>query len=41
MGTGEGLVCFPSTDALTYKTYQRKDGLLNTNICAITEDKKG
>lgn len=40
-GTGEGLVCFPSTDALTYKTYQRKDGLLNTNICAITEDKKG
>lgn len=41
IGTGEGLVCFPSTNVLTYKTYQRKDGLTNTNICAITEDKKG
>ncbi len=38
---GEGLVCFLSTDELNYKTYQRKDGLINTNICAITEDKKG
>ena len=41
IGTGEGLVCFLSTDELNYKTYQRKDGLINTNICAITEDKKG
>ena len=35
-----GLVCFLSTDELNYKTYQRKDGLINTNICAIAEDKK-
>lgn len=41
IGTGEGLVCFLSTDELNYKTYQRKDGLINTNICAIAEDKKG
>lgn len=41
IGTGEGLVCFLSTNELNYKTYQRKDGLINTNICAITEDKKG
>ena len=37
MGTGRRTGMLPSTDALTYKTYQRKDGLLNTNICAITE----
>ena len=41
IGTGEGLVCFLSTDELNYMTYQRKDGLINTNICAIAEDKKG
>ena len=40
IGTGEGLVCFLSTDELNYMTYQRKDGLINTNICAIAEDKK-
>lgn len=36
----EGLVCFLSTDELNYKTYQRKDGLINTNICAITKIKR-
>ncbi len=41
VATGDGLVCFNSSDDKNYKTYQRKEGLINTFIQAITEDRLG
>ena len=41
MATGEGLVCFPSARNFDYQVFQRKEGLPNTHIRAISEDKNG
>ena len=35
IGTGEGLVCFLSTDELNYMTYQRKDEYRLIRISAL------
>lgn len=39
--TGEGLVCFPSLTEQKYCVYRREDGLENTHIRALTEDRAG
>ena len=36
-----GLVCFPSARNFDYQVFQRKEGLPNTHIRAISEDKNG
>ena len=42
VGTGEGLVCFKSSDKMDeYTVFDEKDGLTNTHIRAITEDRDG
>ena len=41
LATGEGLVCFPSARNFDYQVFQRKEGLPNTHIRAISEDKNG
>lgn len=41
IATGEGLVCFAGTDSWEYQVFQREEGLTNTYIRAITEDKDG
>ena len=41
IGTGEGLVCFPSSQSWDYKVYRSEEGLSNVHIRAITEDNHG
>lgn len=41
VATGEGLVCFPDLNDTTYTVYQRRNGLANAHIQAITEDRDG
>ena len=41
IGTGEGLVLFPEKDPNNYILYTEKDGLKDSHIRAITEDKNG
>ena len=38
IGTGEGLVCFPSSQSWDYKVYRSEEGLSNVHIRAIMED---
>ena len=42
IGTGEGLVCFPNIDNLSdFRIFTEKDGLQDSYIRAITEDREG